>query len=93
MCKVIWSKRAISQYGGSVRRYGKQGGASLANNFEQHIAACLSIVSRNPYMARQVEGKPKLREYVVQKYPFIISYQIQEDSIFIASFLHQSRDR
>ncbi|MDR2007638.1 MAG: type II toxin-antitoxin system RelE/ParE family toxin [Alphaproteobacteria bacterium] len=93
MCKVIWSKRAIAQYGGSVRWYGKQGGVSLANNFEQHIGSCLSILARNPYMARQVEGKPKLREYVVQKYPFIISYYVENDNINIASFLHQSRDK
>ncbi|MDR0484011.1 MAG: type II toxin-antitoxin system RelE/ParE family toxin [Alphaproteobacteria bacterium] len=90
MNKVIWYPKASNKYENYVYWYVEQGGISVAKDFKEHITTCINLIANNPYMAKQVEGKPELREYVVRKYPFLISYYVKEDIIAIASFLHQS---
>ena len=58
------------------------------------ILLSIEIIKNNPYIARPSFEVTELREYVLKKYPFVISYYIKnENTISITSLLHQRRKR
>jgi plasmid stabilization system protein ParE len=89
--KISWSLESLNSFENYVDWYlGQTNSPQLATHFINHITDCLELIEENPYLARRVDELPEVREYVVQKYPFLISYFIQsETDIIITSFLHQ----
>lgn len=62
----------------------------IATEFIQVIEDAIETIKNNNYIARMVDEIPELREYVVQKFPYIISYWIKDQSnVVITAFLHQ----
>ena len=90
---IEWSPQALIQLDICVDFYIVHSGIKVANAFSNNILDCLKIIAINPYIARKSFHIPDLREYIVKKYPFIISFYINENIIVITSLLHQSQDR
>ncbi|MDR2007390.1 MAG: type II toxin-antitoxin system RelE/ParE family toxin [Alphaproteobacteria bacterium] len=91
--EVVWSDRAIEDLRSADDWYMTNAGAVVRDKFRENIDTCINFISLNPQAARQVfEVKTyELREYVMQKYPYIIAYMVKLENITIVAFLHQSR--
>ena len=71
--------------------YLKNASFKVANEFVENIKNCLVLIANNHYIARMVDEIPELREYAVQRFPFLISYLIKnKNELVITSFLHQN---
>ena len=92
--RVEWSIEALNDFEDYIDWYLQQGGVNVAAEFIQTVEVAINAIKVNRYIARMVDEIPELREYVVQKYPYLISYWIKDDStIAIISFLHQKRKK
>ena len=91
--QVVWSNRANISFNKYVLWYSNNANIQVAQDFITHIKQCENSICVNPYIARTSPEITTLREYVVQKYPFLISYKIDTEIITITSFLHQRKDR
>jgi len=77
--KITWSLEALYCFENYVDWYSEQSAPSVVTNFIAHIEYSLELISQNPHIARMVDELPEVREYVVQKYPFLISYFIKDE--------------
>ncbi len=94
MFKIEWSEEAFEDFQYYINWYTQNRGISISNSFESTILLSLETLRNNPYIARPSFEILDLIEYIIQKYPFLISYYIKnEHTISITSFLHQSRKR
>ena len=88
------SQESFEDFQYYIQWYKKQGGSNASNPFESIILLSIEIIKNNPYIARASFEVTELREYVLKKYPFVISYYIKnENTISITSLLHQRRKR
>ena len=84
-CKITWSVEALNDLEDYIDWY-----LQNDNEFIQVIEDAIETIRNNNYIARMVDEIPELREYVVQKFPYIISYWIKDQSnVVITAFLHQ----
>ena len=89
-CQVEWSIAALNDFEDYIDWYLQTATVNVAAEFIQLVEAAISTIKSNNYIARMVDEIPELREYVLQKYPYRISYWIKDQStIVITSFLHQ----
>ena len=91
--KIIWSSPASLKFEESINWYIENASIDISDNFIDYISSCTELIKNNPYMAKQVDEIEELREYVVRKYPYLISYYIENEVIIITSFLHQSQNK
>lgn len=90
MQKIIWTLEALNDFEDYIDWYLENANESVAANFITSIENTLTNILENNYISRMVNEIPELREYVVQQFPFLISYWIKDQSeIVIAAFLHQ----
>jgi plasmid stabilization system protein ParE len=90
MQKITWSLEALNDFEDYVDWYLQNANEVVAGNFIEAIENALTNIKINNYIARMTEEIPELREYVVQNFPYLISYWIKNKSeIVITSFLHQ----
>lgn len=84
-CKITWSVEALNDLEDYIDWY-----LQNDNEFIQVIEDAIETIRNNNYITRMVDEIPELREYVVQKFPYIISYWIKDQSnVVITAFLHQ----
>ncbi|TXI97174.1 MAG: type II toxin-antitoxin system RelE/ParE family toxin [Neisseriales bacterium] len=84
-CKITWSVEALNDLEDYIDWY-----LQNDNEFIQVIEDAIETIRNSNYIARMVDEIPELREYVVQKFPYIISYWIKDQSnVVITAFLHQ----
>ncbi len=89
-CQVEWSIEALNDFEDYIDWYLQKANLSVAAEFIQTIETAINNIKNNHYITRMIDEIPELREYVVQKYPYLISYWIKDQStIIITSFLHQ----
>jgi plasmid stabilization system protein ParE len=62
----------------------------LGIRFSYEILRVLRLVSQNPLIC-QITNR-RYREAVVETFPYIIVYRIDDDVIFISSIFHTSRN-
>jgi plasmid stabilization system protein ParE len=90
MQKITWVLEALNDFEDYVDWYLKNANEVIAGDFIEVIKNALDSIKGNNYIARMVDEIPELREYVVQQFPFLISYWIKDKTgIIITSFLHQ----
>ncbi len=90
MQKIIWTLEALNDFEDYIDWYLENANESVAANFITSIENTLTNILENNYISRMVNEIPELREYVVQQFPFLISYWIKDQSeIVITAFLHQ----
>jgi plasmid stabilization system protein ParE len=89
-CQVEWSIEALNDFEDYIDWYLDNASVVIASEFVQIVEDSITKIKTNNYIARMANEIPELREYVVQKFPYIISYWIKSPSqIIITSFLHQ----
>jgi toxin ParE1/3/4 len=74
----------------SARRWYRIRGQHLADAFVAEILRIRRDLQAAPL--RWSEWRPPSRRYVLQRFPYILYYQVSEDRIFVTAFLHQQRD-
>ncbi|HRG62894.1 MAG TPA: type II toxin-antitoxin system RelE/ParE family toxin [Burkholderiales bacterium] len=90
-CKITWSVEALNDLEDYIDWYLQNANEVIATEFIQVIEDAIETIRNNNYIARMVDEIPELREYVVQKFPYIISYWIKDQSnVVITAFLHQN---
>ncbi|MBK5213124.1 MAG: type II toxin-antitoxin system RelE/ParE family toxin [Flavobacteriaceae bacterium] len=62
----------------------------LGNSFLYEINSVYNHLLKTPFIYR--ENDHGYREAVVKKFLFLIIYEIKEDTIYISSFFHTSRN-
>jgi plasmid stabilization system protein ParE len=89
-CKITWSVEVLNDLEDYIDWYLQNANEVIATEFIQVIEDAIETIKNNNYIARMVDEIPELREYVVQKFPYIISYWIKDQSnVVITAFLHQ----
>ena len=90
-CKITWSVEALNDLEDYIDWYLQNANEVIATEFIQVIEDAIETIRNNNYIARMVDEIPELIEYVVQKFPYIISYWIKDQSnVVITGFLHQN---
>ena len=89
-CKITWSVEALNDLEDYIDWYLQNDNEFIATEFIQVIEDAIETIRNNNYITRMVDEIPELREYVVQKFPYIILYWIKDQSnVVITAFLHQ----
>lgn len=92
MQKITWTYEALRDFEDYIDWYLKEANESTASRLIEAVEQALESIKANNYIARMVDEIPELREYVIQQFPFLISYWIKDSNeIVITSFLHQKR--
>ncbi len=94
MQKITWTLEALRDFEDYIDWYLKEANEIIAGKFTEAVEDALNSIKDNNYIARMVEEIPELREYVIQKSPFLISYWVKDHTeIIITSFLHQKKKK
>ena len=94
MQKITWALEALNDFEDYIDWYLQNANEVIANNFIEVVESALNSIKDNNYIARMVDEIPELREYIVQQFPFLISYWMKDHTeIVITSFLHQKRKK
>jgi plasmid stabilization system protein ParE len=89
-CQIEWSLEALNDFEYYIDWYLQNANIAIASEFVQIIEDVVKKIETNNYIARMANEMPELREYVVQKFPYLISYWIKSPTqIVLTSFLHQ----
>ena len=92
--QINWTLEALNDFELYIDWYIKEAGVDVATNFIDVIDEIIDNIKSNKYIARMVDDIPELREYVVQQFPYLVSYWVKDESqIIITSFLHQKRKK
>lgn len=74
----------------AIKRYICCDNFSASQEVVKHILNCIEILKENPSIGRA--GRViSTRELVISKYPYIVPYQVRDNSIYILRILHTSR--
>lgn len=94
MQKITWTLEALHDFEDYIDWYLTNANSVVATEFVETIERSINSIKDNNYIARMVNEIPELREYVVQKFPYLISYWIKNSTeIVITSFLHQKQKK
>ena len=88
--KIKWTMPAFNDFMGYVNYYRDEVSLLVSTNFADHIEIALTKLSEMPTIARP-GFKINTRQYVMQKFPFIIEFRVRSNIIETLAFLHQSR--
>ncbi len=64
--------------------------AGLGQEFVRAIDACISTIGRNPLAYKLIYQAA--RRALVRRFPYIIFYVIEEDTVFVIGVFHSKRD-
>ncbi len=94
MQKITWTLEALNDFEDYIDWYLQSANEVIAGKFIETVEKALDSIKENNYIARMVDEIPELREYVIQEFPFLISYWIKDSTeIVITSFLHQKKKK
>jgi plasmid stabilization system protein ParE len=94
MQKITWTLEALNDFEDYIDWYLQNANEVIAGGFIEAVEKALDSIKDNNSIARMVDEIPELREYVVQQFPFLISYWIKDRTeIVITSFLHQKKKK
>ena len=93
---VRFRARAASDVEAAVDHYQREAGEAVALDFIASLEQCVSRIRRSPHVGSLRYSYeldiPKLRVLGVRRYPYLIFYVPQDDSIDIWRVLHSRRD-
>ncbi len=90
---IKWTPKALKLFSNYIDWYNRVAGLEVSEKFVSCVKDCELKILNNPYIAREIDEIKEVREYVVQKYPFLISYYIDNEKIVIISILHQKQSK
>lgn len=94
MQKITWTLEALNDFEDYIDWYLQSANEVIAGRFIEAVEKSLDSIKDNNYIARMVDQIPELREYVIQQFPFLISYWVKDRTeIVITSFLHQKKKK
>ena len=94
MQKITWTLEALNDFEDYIDWYLQSANKVIAGGFIEAVEKALDSIKDNNSLARMVDEIPELRKYVVQQFPFLISYWIKDRTeIVITSFLHQKKKK
>jgi len=64
--------------------------AQLANKLKAELKSCFELILTNPFICQVVAVDYRL--FHLKRFPYSIVYSISEDTIFVYSFFHTSRN-
>ena len=87
---VKWTIPAFQDFMIYVNYYRKEAGVLISSKFADELEHSLILLSTMPNISRPGR-KINTRQYVMQKFPFIIEFRIVNNNLEILAFLHQKR--
>ncbi|MCL2566870.1 MAG: type II toxin-antitoxin system RelE/ParE family toxin [Alphaproteobacteria bacterium] len=90
--QIIWTKEALADLDYHITWYLTHASIEVSQKFSKKIEESLINIQNNPYGARTSLYFSELREYVLHKYPYIISYYVNDSEIILTSIIHQKRE-
>lgn len=92
MSKLIikWTVPAFEDFMSYVHYYRNEAGIAISTKFADELENSLKILSEMPNISRPGR-KISTREYVMQKFPFILEFRVIKNHLEILAFLHQKR--
>ena len=74
----------------AIKQYICYDNFSAAQEVIKHILNCIENLKENPSLGRA--GRVlRTRELVISKYPYIVPYQVRENTVYVLRILHTSR--
>jgi plasmid stabilization system protein ParE len=89
--KVEYSNRAVADLRKISADSRRAFGDRVAEALEARIRAVVEHISRQPWIAPEVEQRPGLHVAPLVRYPFKIFYRVFEDRVRIQHIRHTSR--
>jgi toxin ParE1/3/4 len=89
--KVEYSNRAVADLRKISADSRREFGDRVAEALEARIRAVVEHISRQPWIAPEVEQRPGLHVAPLVRYPFKIFYRVFEDRVRIQHIRHTSR--
>lgn len=94
MQKITWTLEALNDFEDYIDWYLQSANEVIAGRFIGAVEKVLDSIKDNNYIGRLVDEIAELRQYVVQQFPFLISYWIKNRTeIVITSFLPQKKKK
>ncbi|MCL2892082.1 type II toxin-antitoxin system RelE/ParE family toxin [Brenneria tiliae] len=89
--KVLWEKRARSDREAIFFYLYHQAGLQVASATDDRFVSMADILKKNPLTGMKAGLRKKQRKLVVPRFPFIIVYIVEDDTVHILRILHTSR--
>ncbi|HLX54031.1 MAG TPA: type II toxin-antitoxin system RelE/ParE family toxin [Aquella sp.] len=86
---TIWTERALSNLETELDYYGEINKA-LAKELSTVVTESIKNISTMPGIGRPGK-KISTREFVINKFPYIIAYRIRSEILEILAIIHQNR--
>src|SRR4051812_17999264 len=90
---IVWLPKAVQNLEAIHRYVAAESGPQRANRLIQRIVASAESLERFPYLGRQSESAPDIRELQVARLPYLLPYRIVGDRIEILRVFHEAQDR
>lgn len=87
--KIVWTKRALLHLKAELEYYGKID-HSLAKELTIEVNNSVKKIADMPGIGRPGK-KISIREFILNKYPYVIVYRVRDDILEILAFIHQKR--
>jgi len=87
--EALWTKRALTNLNAELEYYG-QINPKLAKDLAEVVKNSIEKLMFMPGVGRagKLLGS---KEFILDKYPFIIAYRVRENILEILAFIHQRR--
>jgi len=93
---VVYSSLAHSDITTAITFYEEEAGAAIANDFVDSLEEACEHLSLWPASGSarfsELLGLPGLRSWTLQRFPYLIFYREQPDSVNVWRVLHERRD-
>ena len=75
----------------AVAWYRKEGGAKLATDAAEAFEAAANSAAENPLLHEVYEPVPPVRRVVIKRFPYVVFFVSEEDTVVILDALHTSQ--
>lgn len=89
MTRVVFSAAAQAEVREASRFYAERSPA-LAERFSAELDAAISRIAGSPTTWPMVS--PRLRRYVLRRFPYIVLFRPDRDAVLVAAVAHQRQD-
>ena len=90
--KVEFSKLALAELD-EILGYISPRSRLGAEHVEARMRRAMEHIARHPEAAEHVEGRPNVRRLPLGRYPYVLYYEIGEETVTILRILHGARRR
>jgi plasmid stabilization system protein ParE len=88
--RLVLSRLALAELD-EILGYIRQRSPFGARNVERRIRRAFEHISRYPEGAERVEQRPAVRRLPLARYPYIVYYEVEADTVTVLRILHGAR--